>query len=334
MAGPSRARADAGRESPAARPLFSRGRLAVGLVAIVILAAAAAFGLRQLRSGPDLGRLVYATQTGVFSRDLVSGERRRLATLPRGTLEVWPDAEGRWVGYLQRAGSLSLLDLESGATWRVADRLTVGQGWTPDGRFLAAEAFSDRDLVAIDPGDRGTDLLVERFTGGQPAWLDEGRFVTAIGDDLVLVRIEGPKADKLGDDLIPLAASPDGSEVLVFDAVGEPRLLIATIEGGEIAGRRQVFRGLSNRAAVSRQGFVAFSGRDARNAGGTWVIESRAKPPRRVAQGQAEQIAWSADGSSLVLLINGKVTAIDLRDNRTVQLSPSDSHVISVAVVP
>ncbi len=300
---------------------------------MLLLAVAIAFGLRQFRGGPDLGRLLYATQSGVFVRDLATGERSRLATLPRDTLEAWPDAEGRWLGYLQRTGALWMLDLESGARWRVADKLTVGEGWTPDGRFLAAELFSDRDLVAIDPGDRGTDLLVERFSGGQPAWLDEDRFVTAIGDDLVLVRVEGPKATKLGDDLVPIAASPDGLELLVLDTKAE-RLLIASLEGDEITGRREVFDGRVEQAAVSRQGFVAFSGRDANDSPGTWVIESRTKPLRRVARARAEEIAWSADGASLILLIDGKVTAVDLRDDRTLRLSPSDSRVISIAVVP
>ncbi|MGH2758731.1 MAG: hypothetical protein ACRDKJ_04105 [Actinomycetota bacterium] len=307
----------------------------MGLVGVLVLAVAVAFGLRQLRSGPDIGRLVYATQTEVVVRDLASGERHRLAGLPRDTLQAWPDAEGRWLGYLQRTGALWMLDLDSGARWRVADRLTVGQGWTPDGRFLAAELDSDRDLVAIDPGDRGTDLLIERFAGGQPAWLDDGRFATAIGDDLVLVRTEGPEADKLGDDLIPLAASPDGRDLLVSDSTRkDPRLVIATLEGDEIAGRRTVFNGQAYRAAVSGQGFVAFSGRDAANTGGTWVLESRTRRPRRVARGQAEQIAWSSDGSSLVLLIDGKVTAVDLRDDRTIRMSPGTDHVISIAVVP
>ena len=329
MAEPSRVPAEAARSGTT----FSRGRLAVGLVLVLLIAVGVTLGVRQLRGAPSLGRLVYATRTEVFVRDLASGERRRLATLPRDTYQAWPSADGRWLGYLEHSGALSLLDLTSGARWRVADRLTAGQGWTPDGRFVAAERFSDRDLVAIDPGDRGTDLLVERFFGGQPAWLDAGRFVAAIDDDLVLVHLEGPRADKIGDDLIPLAASPDGRELLTLETKERPRLLVATLEGNRIEGRRVVFEGQVYRAASSRQGFVSFSGRDERGAGGTWVLESRTEAPRRVSRDQAEQIAWSEDGASLVLLIDGKVSAVDLRDDRTIRLVPGDAHVIAIAVV-
>lgn len=318
-----------------ARSPFSRGRLAVGLVLVTLLAAGVALGLKQLRGGPDLGRLVYATQGAVFERELATGAQRRLADIPRDTLDSWPDPGGRWLGYLQRRGALWLLDLETGARWRVADQLTTGRGWTPDRRFVAAELGSDRDLVAIDPGDGGTDLIVSRFGGGLLVWLDRDRFVTAIGDRLMLIHVSEPSTERLADDTWPLAASPDGKELLVAvkPESAKPRVAIASLDGDKLGARRVMFEGLAHRAAVSRQGFVAFSGRDSSNDGGTWVIESRSKPPRRVSGEQAEQIAWSQDGTSLILLINGEVSALDLRERRTIGVSPADAHVISIAVV-
>jgi hypothetical protein len=318
------------------RSPFSRGRLAVGLLLVALLAAGVALGLKQLRGGPDLGRLVYATQSSVFERELATGTQRRLAAIPRDTLDSWPDPGGRWLGYVQRRGDLWLLDLETGARWRVADQLTTGRGWTPDRRFVAAEIGSDRDLVAIDPGDRGTDLIVSRFAGGSLVWLDRDRFVTSIGDRLMLIRVSEPSAERLADDMWPLAVSPDGRELLVAEQPqgSDPRLAIASMDDDKLGAKRRVFRGIAYRAAVSRQGFVAFSGRDSSNDGGTWVLESRSKPPRRVSDEQAEQIAWSQDGTSLILLIDGKVSALDLRERRTIRVSPADAYVISIAVVP
>ena len=322
---------------PSRRPEFSRGRLIVGLVLVAIVAGGAAYGLGQLRTGTNPGRVVYATEHGVFVRELASGDERRVASLPKDTLQVWPDADGRWLGYLRRAGSLWLLDLETRERWQVSERLSIGLGWTPDNRFVAGELLSDRDLVAIDPGSRGNDLLVSRYSGGRMIWKDREHFLTVIGKDFVSIRVSGrrPLASKVADDAAPLAVSPEGSEVLyLIDPEGaKPRVAIADLDGIRLGSRRVVFEGWAKLAATSPQGFVAFSARDRSNKWGTWVLESSSKPPRRVADG-AEELGWSRNGSALVYVIDGALYARDLNDARPVRLSARGTYVKGFAVVP
>ncbi len=321
---------------PSRNRKFSRGRLAVGLLLVALVAAGAAFGLGRLRGGSDPGRVVYANERGVFVRELTTGKQERIGTLPKDTLDVWPDPTGRWLAYLRRDGGLWMLDLESGERWAISERLSVGLDWSPDGRFVAGELLSDRDLVAIDPGTRGNDLLVSMYSGGRMIWRDRDHFLTVIGKDLVSIRLSGsrPLASKVADDAWPLAFSPEGAEVLyLIDPEGaKPRIAIARLQGDHLSARRIVFDGWANLAAASRQGFV-FSARDRSDKTGTWVRNSRSKPPRRVAAA-AEELAWSRDGSALVYVVNGSLYAHDLPDGRSHRLSPHGTYVKGFAVVP
>lgn len=303
-----------------------------------LVGAGVAYGLSRFRSGPELGRVIYASERGVFLRDLATGAERRLTDLPKDTLDAWPSPDGRWLAYLRRGGDLWLVALESDRRWRVSERLSTALGWSPDGRLVAAELLSDRDLVAIDPESRGSDLLVTRYAGGRIEWRGDGDFLTAIANDIVSIRTSGdkPSAAKVVDDAWPLAISPDGSELL-FVAQPEkakPRVVVGDLDGNEISAKRTVFEGLAHRAAVSPQGFVAFSGRDRSNAGGTWVLEARGRKPRRIARGHAESIDWSREGSSLVYVINGTLYGRDLRDDRTIRFSRRGDYVKAFGVVP
>jgi hypothetical protein len=231
-----------------------------------------------------------------------------------------------------------MLDLDSRTRWQISDRASDGTGWSPDGRFVAAELADDRDVVAVDPTDRGSDLLMSGFPGSRIVWVTDERLLSATNTQMVTIDLAGerPSADALVDDAWPLAVSPDAEELLyVADPGGEAsKVVIAELYEKGLGPKRTVFQGMAYRAAVSPQGFVAFSGRDRSNGGGTWVLESRSRPPRRITSGQAESIAFSRDGGSLLYVVNGTLYARDLREDRTIRLSPRGAHVKSFAVVP
>lgn len=311
---------------------FSRGRLVVGLVLVAIVAGGAAYGLGRLRGDPGPGRVVYANERGVFVGDLAGGKQKRIGSIERDTLAAWPDPTGRWMAYLRRDRGLWMRDLESGNRWQISERLSVGLGWSPDGKFVAGDFLSDRDLVAVDPGNRGNDLLVSKYTGGLPIWRDRDHFLTAIGRDFVSIRLSGrrPLASKLAANAWPLAVSPDGAEVLyLMDPQGsKPRVAVGKLNGDRLTDRRVVFDGLAQTAASSPQGFVAFSTRDA-----TLVLESSSKPARRVTEA-AEQLTWSRDGSSLAYVVEGVLFVRDLGEGRSRRLSARGTYVKGFAVVP
>jgi len=314
--------------------------LAVGILLVALVGAGVAWGLSRLRGGPAPGRVVYASERGVFVRELATGEQRQEADLPDDTLDAWPDPSGRWLAYLRRRGDLWMLDLDSGARWQLSERASDGTGWAPDRRFVAAEVADDRDLVAVDPAGRGTDLLMSGFPGSRIVWIADERFLSATSTQMVTIDLTGdrPSLEALLDDAWPLAISPDGRQLLyVVDPEGRaPRVVIAELadEGQRLGPKRTVFQGIAYRAAVGPQGFVAFSGRDRSNEGGTWVLRGRSRSPRRVTRGQAETIAFSRDGGSLLYIVNGTLYARDLRDDRTIRLSPRGNYVKAFAVVP
>lgn len=324
--------------SAAASNRFSRARLAVGVLLVAIVAAGVAFGFGSLSGGAELGRVVYASERGVFVRDLASGSTRRVTGLPADTLDAWPDDQGRWLGYLRRRGDLWLLDLERKTRWQVSERFSVGLGWTPDRRFLAGEVASDRDLVAVDPEDRGSHLVVGGYSGGRPVWRNRDQFLAAVGGgDLVVVRLSGstPRVRKVLDRAWPLAVSPDGAELLYVREPQSPnaRVFIGRLEGSKVVGSRMIFRGTAHRAGVSRQGHLAFSGFDRNSRRGTWVVESPSREARRVSSIEAESIGWSLDGKTLIYVADG-LFAVDLRDHRRVRLSSRGDYVRAFNVVP
>jgi hypothetical protein len=316
---------------------FSRGRFVFGLVAIAVVAAAAAFGLGRLRAGPSLGRVVYASDHAVYERDLRSQAVRKLAALPSDTLEASSSVDGRWLAYIRRKGDLWLLDLDAGRRFKLSARLTAVLGWTPSGRLVAHELFAERDLVAVEPADRRPHLLLHGFPGGRIVWLGNDRFLWSGSGDLTLVTVgRRPSYRKILDDARVVAVSADGKDVLyvVRPSGRRPEVAVAANEGRTLKPRGIVFRGLAYRAAVSPQGFVALSGRDSEGRPGTWVLEGGRRAPRKVLDAQGESLAWSQDGSALLYLVDGAIFARDLRDGRTVRLTPHDRHVKAFAVVP
>jgi Tol biopolymer transport system component len=315
-----------------------RGRLAVGLVLVALVATGIAFGLGRLRAGPDLGRVVFATERGVYARELSSGDQRLIGRLPKDTLEVWPSADGRFVAYLRRHAALWMLDLDEDRRWQLSERSSVAFGWSPDGRLIASELRVGRDLIAVDPTRGRPRVLVNDYEGGKPVWRDAGRFFAALAHQIVAIRLSGsrPTASKVIDDAWPLVVSPDGAQLLyLIDPEGaKSKVAIGRIRGDDdLVERRVVFNGWAKLAAASPQGYVAFSARARSGRTGTWVLVSSSKPPRRVAAA-AEELAWSPDGSSLIYEIDGKLYARDVSDGRTTRLSPRPDYVKGFAVVP
>jgi hypothetical protein len=302
-------------------------------VLVALVGAGVAYGAGRLRPGPDAGRVVYATDTGVFVRELATGAQRRVLTLPSGTLGVWPSPDGRWLAYLRRSGELWLAGVDDGRRWRVSERSAAVFGWSPDIRLVALELQGQGRLVAVDPGGRGSRVLASGYRGGAPVWLDAGTFAAALGRDTILVRTRGDRtsARRLLEDAWPLAAAPGGGELLVLRGPERrrSRVVVADVDGERVAGTRAVFEGKASRAAVSRQGFVAFSGRDRSDAAGVWVLES-GESVRRVARAEAGALAWSVDGSSVLYEVDGVLYARDVREERTVRLG---SRVRGFAVV-
>ena len=315
------------------RTAFTRGRLVVGLVLVALVGAGLAFGLSRLRGGQDPGRVVYATDRGVFVRELASGSTRSAASLPRNTIGAWPDAAGRWLAYLRETGDLWLLDLESKNRWRISERLTVGLGWSPDGRFVAGEFSPAGDLVAIDPEGRGPDLLVSGFRGGTVVWRDDDRFLTSMRH-MYEIRVSGdrPLAKKLADDAWPVAVSPDGAEVLYSSPLNaEGRLFVAHLGRAGIEDKRTVHEGISYVGATSPEGVVAFS-----DLNGTWVLRGGSRPPLLLSRDRAALLGWSRDGASVLYIDIAKSSlyARELSESRTIRLSPAGADVKGFSVVP
>jgi hypothetical protein len=297
---------------------FSRARLFVGLLLVTLIGAGVVFALSRVRGGPDAGNVVYTSADGVFIHDLSSGRDRLAATLPKGTVAAIPSPDGKWVAYSRGAGELWLASLDSRRRFQVADQFVVPLGWSPDGRLLASELLSDRDLVLIDP-DGGRDVVM---SGGAPptsypVWLDEHRFALATGEgEFVLFDTIGPSQSDPGLGT-PLAASPDGEELLF---ALRDKLLVAKIEGKKRGQLKTLFTGTAKHAAASTEGFLAIAGEDARGRSGAWVFQGGSKSTR-VVSGTVDGLAWSAKGAALLYQRKGVIYAIAHSGTKPVRVS-------------
>ena len=152
------------------RDRFSRSRLFVGLVLVILLGAGLAFAAGRFRSAPSAGRVVYAARQGVFTHDLSTGEDKLVAHLPDDVELAIPSPDGRWVGYAEGAGAVSIASLTEVRSFEVAARFSIPVGWSPDSRLVFGELVGDRDLVAIKPdGERTTASAVSWPQASQAA---------------------------------------------------------------------------------------------------------------------------------------------------------------------
>ncbi|MEX0873869.1 MAG: hypothetical protein WD646_13885 [Actinomycetota bacterium] len=305
---------------------------------VAAMGAAVAYGVGTLRGGPDPGRLVYAGRQGVYIRDLDSGEERKAADLPKDVTFGMASSDAKWFAYASEQGALTLLDLESKQSFQVSEQLSVPLGWSPDGRLVAQELFDDRDIVLIDPNggvrviwSRGS--LNVRF----PVWLDSDLF--AFFDEgnqrsLALVRLAESRSSvsQIGVGL-PLAASPDGKEILIRRG---KKLIVAKLEGRRLTAERTLFRGAIGNTAVSDQGFVAFTASGSGDGDGLWVLQSGEKK-KKVLSEQVRWLEWTRDGSTILYSSRGAVYALTLPDGKPKRISKKGVDVFDVigfTVVP
>ncbi len=307
---------------------FSRGRLAIGLVLVAVIAAALAYAFGAERGGPDPGRLVYAGKEGVFVRELETGDERKAGSLPTDVTLGAASDDGRWYSYVQKSGALWLLQLENNRRFEVSDAPAFPLGWSPDGKLVARELLDDRDIVLIDP-EGGSRVLWSRGSVEvrYPVWVDADRFF--MYDDkqeksLALVKLAGSDSSisYIGEGN-PLAASPDGAEILLQR---EKSLVVAKLDGSRLSNERELFEGTIGSTAVSGQGHVAFTAKDNKGRGGVWVLQG-GRETRKVVSEAVSALDWSLDGSTIFYAKKGAVYALTLPDGDPKRVSDRKVHV-------
>jgi hypothetical protein len=299
--------------SPTPGNAFTRGILVIGLVLITLAGVLLAYALGKNRDSPDPGTLVYAGEQGVFVHDLSTGEDQRILRLPAKTIVAEVSPDGRFIAYAQDQGQLWMFDREKRDRYQIAERFVVPVGWTPDSKLVAREITGDGDLVTIDPsGERKVLLNVTSNTIGTPIWISETRF--AIGDprapdDAKLVSTTAAESPIVTSDFgVPLAASPDGAELLFQK---DHKVSVGKIGPDGVSDRRVIFRGDANVAATSKQGFVAIAGKDAKGTKGVWVLQGGTQT-KLLARGAVPWLVWTRDGSTVVYERDGALYAITI----------------------
>ena len=307
------------------RPAFSRGRLVVGLVLVVLFAVGLAYAFSKLRGGPDAGRLVYAARQGVFERELSTGDDTKLASLPDSVEVAMPSPDGRYVAYAMGEGELWIAALEGDRRFQVAERLVLPLGWSPDSRLVAGELLSDQDLVAIDP-DGGREVLLSGgyLSGSQPVWIDADRFAIARNEDTFVI-VEAGKASEPIDGR-PLAASPDGDQLLF---VRGDDVLVGSVEDDRITDEQALSDDGAAFGAASAQGFLAVANDD-----GVHVFEG-GTDSRRVVDRAVDWIGWAHGGAVLLYAHDGAAYALELRaedpDGEPKRVTRRDADVFPLA---
>ena len=287
---------------------FSRTRLVVGLVLVCALGAGVAFFIGRSRGGPDAGTLVYATPAGVYTHDLATGRDERVVTLPKGTVAALPSPDGKWVAYSKGSGEVWLAALDHDQRYQVAEQLALPLGWSPDGRLLVSELLDDGDLVVVVPdGDREV-LAPGRFPAiSAPVWIDDERVAIATTEETFVLIDTTKPTEPLPIAGTPLAASPDGAELLV---AREGALMVSKIESDEPVGLRVIFEGTPTVAAASRQGYLAVAAKDKKGKNGVWVFQGGSESSK-VVEGKVNGLAWTSVGAVLVYERKGVLYALE-----------------------
>lgn len=316
------------------RSEFSRVRLVVGIVLIAVLGAGAAYVLGR-SSGSSAGTLVYATPVGVYTHDLETGRDERAVTLPEGTLAAIPSPDGKWVAYAKDAGEVWLAALDHEQRYQVAEQLALPLGWSPDGRLLVSELGDDRDLVAIVPdGDR--EVIADGVYGSTtaPVWIGTDRVAITKGEGrFVIIDTSGSRPEQTAEILgTPLAASPDGAELLVSRG---DALMVSKIESDEPLGLRVIFEGTPSVAAASPQGYLAVAAKDEDGRNGVWIFQG-GTDSSKVVEGKVNSLAWTTQGAVLIYERKGVLYALTAGGEPT-RVSREDVKVfplLSFVVVP
>jgi hypothetical protein len=303
---------------------FSRGRLVLGILIVIVLAGAAAVAVSRLGGG-GAGELVYVSAEGIVLRDLGSGDERVVAPAPpRATTPVADPAAGR-IAFAE-GGGVRVVDLASGeeVPWEATGRPVA---WAPDGRLVVERdtARGRTDLVAVTADGTATSIIPAGLGGpdGPPVWVSEDVLAVRLLDrdgqagaiNVVRLTQDGVSVSHLEHDARPLAASPDGAELLyVAEEQDVQHLRILRMDG--FASRPLETSGRFAVAATAPGGLVAVSGHTAEGEQGVWVLEPGTSPLRRVADRSALALAWSADGGTLLYTAGAAVYAVELPDGR------------------
>jgi hypothetical protein len=268
---------------------------------------------------------------------LETGKVRKVGHLPDGTTLGAASPDGRWYSYVEKSGGLWMLSLEEDRRFELSGAAAFPLGWSPDSKLVAREVLDDRDIVLIDP-EGGSRVLWSRGAADVrfPVWLDTERFV--IFDDqakekLALVKLAGSRSSvaHIGTGN-PLAASPDGKEVLLQR--GE-RLIVAKLDDARLTDERELFDGSIGGASVSDQGYVAFTARDEEGREGVWVLQGESEA-KRVLSESVTWLDWSRDGSTIIYAKKGSVYALTFPEGKPKKIS-GDTSVFDIngfTVVP
>jgi hypothetical protein len=303
VAGRSRARGKRSSE-------FTWGRLLLGLLLVTVVGAVAAFLIARSGGGPKPGTLVYATPVGVYTHDLETGRDERVVTLPEGTVAAIPSPDGKWVAYGKDAGEVWLAALDHDQRYQIADQLAIPLGWSPDGRLLVSELGDDHDLVAVVP-DGAREVIADGVYGGgtAPVWISDDRVAIAKGEgQFVIIDVSESRPKETAPILgTPLAASPDGEELLVSRG---DALTVSKIESDEPLGLRVIFEGAPNVAAASPQGYLAVSAKDKDGHNGVWIFQG-GTDSTKVVEGTVNALTWTSEGAVLIYERKGVVYALE-----------------------
>lgn len=301
MAEPSTPPAEPKRPSP-----FTRGRLAVGVFLVGVVAVLAAVGAAKVRSGPDAGRLVYISDRGVVVRNLGSGAERTAAAWPGNARGPVLDTANHRLAY--RVGwSVQMLDLDTGRRIEVAEGRVRPLGFDRRGRLVLAHTDVGRTGLALVDGGRERAILAGEaaaFSGG-PVWLTDDRYAVPLlrpqrpTDVTRIVDIGGtePAVVREVERSWPLLASPDGTELLHSVQRGdEERLEILDVASGR--SRRAGATGGFRSARLNPSGVAALLGIGPDPA--VWTYAPASEQAVRVVRARASAVTWSLDGSHLL----------------------------------
>ncbi|HVL81221.1 MAG TPA: hypothetical protein VM840_06490 [Actinomycetota bacterium] len=313
-------------ESSPARAEFSRGRLFVGLLLVLGLGSAATWALTGLRDPPSPGRLLYVTEGALWARELGSGQTRRVAAWPAGA--GGPVASQREVAF-HAGGEAWTTDLRTGETRAVATGRPVA--FAPGGRLTV-----ERGGVLV-AGGRTLLPAGATLADGSPVWVSRST---------IAVRLSGPGGEPVTATLLDVGAAPPS----VAQDLGDARPLAASPDGAQLLLQRgfrlELHRvrdrrsepigpnGAFTRAAVSPSGVLAVAGT---LADGREGIFSFGAPEEvvTIVPGEVADMSWTADGSSIVFVDPaGRVARVGAREPGSPRRIGVRADLGWVAVVP